>query len=1070
MILKTFDNDIDRWTAKIGIFNKSIANFIDAGNDRKHKIEQLEFDGLEPKEAKAQAGSFWSYLSKPKESTKKQPIDVDEMFPKLEGGGLNKATERISEMSIQVAKNETTWQELFNTNDESERHYAKLGQQLEGQIIETENVAAANDKARESIIEQNKAMKEQTLGAKASKFAFNALATVGNMAINAFISYGLNAAIEAWDNYANAQENAIERGNEAFDRMQQNQSKIADAQSVFDSIKSNTVTLDDGREITRFEQLSMGVSSLGENISLTKAEFDEYNSILAQLSGAGLTATTSMSALEEQMKNLRTETNRDTLKGLGDWVDGFNAKNNQMANDSTKEIGYQQKINALDKIYKNEDNGFQAQDVKKLSWWEELGGNYAANMQMQAAAQQFNSDASRMLTESAQEISNETLQLATDTEALEEIAKEFDIDIFDESGEFSYEKYSSDEVQKQLADARKTLMSEVESEVRQGAGYLQALFENSDGFGKLSETTANMVSGIFNNIDYDTVSASMLDANGNLSKDKMVSWVDGLADNLANVDIQEQFDELFTLNSKKDKMTYSEYKRQSERLIEFISGKVPQLSESLLRESSGLDDVVEDLEASYNRIVKKFGVRNADRLNTSDLKIAAEIIADDGFSGTFDDLLVKIYTANQAFKDLNSNAHFDAISAADQTENAGDDYLKGIRYLEEAKEMYDKGLIGTDDFKTRAAYFSPTGSDDSVNFADNYERAKRYLAEDESGLTNFLNDLQAKGYATSEALADGTTSWTYNINDLERCAQDMGMSFEWLMDMFGRLEDYDFHNNFVASVEDGSERIADLSRELVEAEAKLAELEADPQSGQMAIDQQREKVNQLRSDILQTQDAMGQVAARSAEDYKKQIDLAKTSINTLKEERERILNDRTYGDDTQRVASLMEDQIREWASENNIELDAKLNIVNEDSIQGEVYNAVYAGLNEAQHEAEEANEKLLELGKTNTTFDFGTTDAEELEDQLTEASKLLEEFKNEDGTVNINLEGAEEAELILETLVRMKDKLTRRQTVARQSCISKKPVEKYVVRCYDFHVRMLLYKTMLMAWFHEGGK
>ena len=1029
MIFKTFDNDIDTWMAKIGVGRKSINDFVEAYKKRKADIDKsLSKDEANSEESKAQVGSFWSYLSTPKESTKKQPIDVDEMFPKLEGEGLNKATERISEMSIQVAKNETTWQELFNTNDESERHYAKLGQQLEGQIIETENVAAANDKARESIIEQNKAMKEQTLGAKASKFAFNALATVGNMAINAFISYGLNAAIEAWDNYANAQENAIERGNEAFDRMQQNQSKIADAQSVFDSIKSNTVTLDDGREITRFEQLSMGVSSLGENISLTKAEFDEYNSILAQLSGAGLTATTSMSALEEQMKNLRTETNRDTLKGLGDWVDGFNAKNNQMANDSTKEIGYQQKINALDKIYKNEDNGFQAQDVKKLSWWEELGGNYAANMQMQAAAQQFNSDASRMLTESAQEISNETLQLATDTEALEEIAKEFDIDIFDESGEFSYEKYSSDEVQKQLADARKTLMSEVESEVRQGAGYLQALFENSDGFGKLSETTANMVSGIFNNIDYDTVSEHMMDEEtGKLDKDKMESWVDGLTNNLSKADMQGKLNELFGLNSKKDKMTYSEYKKQSGGLIALISEKVPELSESLLRESSGLDDVVEDLEASYNRIVKKFGTQNADRLNTSDLKIAAEIIADDQFSGTFDDLLEKVYTANQAFKDLNSNAHFDAISAADQTENAGDDYLKGIRYLEEAKEMYDKGLIGTDDFKARAAYFSPTGSDDSVNFADNYERAKRYLTEDESGLTNFLNDLQAKGYATSEALADGTNSWSYNIDDLERCAQDMGMSFEWLMDMFGRLEDYDFHNNFIASVEDGSERITDLSKELVEAEAKLAELEADPQSGQMAIDQQREKVNQLRSDILQTQDAMGQVAARSAEDYKKQIDLAKASINTLKEERERILRENTYGDDTERVASLMEDQIREWASENNIELDAKLNIVNEDSIQGEVYNAVYAGLDEAQHEAEEANEKLLELGKTDTTFDFDTTDAEELENQITEASKLLEEFKNEDGTVNIDLEGAEEAELILETLVRMRDELAGNQ-------------------------------------------
>ncbi len=601
MIFKTFDNDIDNWSAKIGVFGKSINDFTEAYAKRKAAIGKSK----NKKETKQEVGSFWSYLSKPK---KEDPKFI-----------TNKNTEIVSSQNIDSYIKKLTpdsanaklkeilrWQGIANSKKDKRNwhdYYKQLLADGDGYLIglikNTDNLSQltgedlvkANDEARQSTIEHNKALKEQSLGAKASKFALNALATVGNMAFDMLVSAGINAAIEAWDNYANAQENAIERGNEAFDRMQQNQAKIANAQSVFDSIKSNTVISDDGREITRFEQLSMGVSSLGENISLTKAEFEEYNSILEQLSGAGLTATTSMSALEEQMKNLRTETNRDTLKGLGDWVDGFNAKNNQMANDSTKEIGYQQKINALDKIYKNEDNGFQAQNVKKLSWWEELGGNYAANMQMQAAAQQFNSDASRMLTESAQEISNETLQLATDTEALEEIAKEFNIDIFDENGEFSYEKYSSDEVQKQLADARKTLMSEVESEVRQGAGYLQALFENSDGFGKLSETTANMVSGIFNNIDYDTVSEHMIDKEtGKLDKDMMESWVNDLADNLANMDIQEQFNELFTLDSKKDKMTYSEYKRQSEGLIEFISGKVPQLSKSLLRKSSGLDN------------------------------------------------------------------------------------------------------------------------------------------------------------------------------------------------------------------------------------------------------------------------------------------------------------------------------------------------------------------------------------------------------------------------------------------------------------------------------------------------
>ena len=1032
MIFKTFDNNIDKWKAKIGILGKSINDFEEAANKRKIDIDDLTYTkGVDKKEAKSQVGSFWNYLSRPKEEGEQYYKNslgeiitsgtIDSFLPKLDD---NQANDKIKEILnwqdkiVNDQSNSTTWQDYYATLGEGEGYVIDLIQNTKDlSKLNGKDLVDANNQARESIKAQNEAMKKQTLGAKAGKFALNALATAGNMLFDMLVSVGINAAIEAWDNYANAQENAIERGNEAFDRMQQNQSKIANAQSVFDSIKSNTVISDNGREITRFEQLSQGVNALNENVSLTKAEFEEYNSILNQLSGAGLTATTSMSNLENQIRSLRQSANYDTLDGLGDWVDGFNAKNNQFATDFTKEIGYQQKINAIDEVFRT--GNLERTNIDEVAAKD-------AEMTYALMSGATSEETNRIINE-AEVLKNEQLQLETNSEALKEIAKEFNIDIFDEDGEFSEEKFQLPETQKKLKDAQEMLVSQVESMVRQSAGYLQARFENNPHFNELSETTANMVSGIFNNIDYDTVSASMLDANGNLSKDKMVSWVDGLADNLANVDIQEQFDELFTLNSKKDKMTYSEYKRQSERLIEFISGKVPQLSESLLRKSSGLDDVVEDLEASYNRIVKKFGVRNADRLNTSDLKIAAEIIADDGFSGTFDDLLVKIYTANQAFKDLNSNAHFDAISAADQTENAGDDYLKGIRYLEEAKEMYDKGLIGTDDFKARAAYFSPTGSDDSVNFADNYERAKRYLTEDESGLTNFLNDLQAKGYATSEALADGTNSWSYNIDDLERCAQDMGMSFEWLMDMFGRLEDYDFHNNFVASVEDGSERIADLSKELVEAEAKLAELEADPQSGQTAIDRQREKVNQLRSDILQTQDAMGLVAARSAEDYKKQIDLAKASINTLKEERERILNDRTYGDDTERVASLMEDQIREWASENNIELDAKLNIVNEDSIQGEVYNAVYAGLDEAQHEAEEANEKLVELGKTGTTFDFDTTDAEELENQITEASKLLEEFKNEDGTVNIDLEGAEEAELILETLVRMRDELAGNQ-------------------------------------------
>ena len=93
-----------------------------------------------------------------------------------------------------------------------------------------------------------------------------------------------------------------------------------------------------------------------------------------------------------------------------------------------------------------------------------------------------------------------------------------------------------------------------------------------------------------------------------------------------------------------------------------------------------------------------------------------------------------------------------------------------VTYLEKAKDLFDKGLVGTDDFKSIATYLSPTGSDDPVNFAENYTKAVRYLTEDASGVQNFLNDLQFKGYAALETMSDGTQQWTYDIKDLEQAA------------------------------------------------------------------------------------------------------------------------------------------------------------------------------------------------------------------------------------------------------------------------------------------------------------
>ena len=73
-----------------------------------------------------------------------------------------------------------------------------------------------------------------------------------------------------------------------------------------------------------------------------------------------------------------------------------------------------------------------------------------------------------------------------------------------------------------------------------------------------------------------------------------------------------------------------------------------------------------------------------------------------------------------------------------------DKYNNIVAGLKNAKDAYDKGLVGTDDFKSFAALISPTGSDDRANFAENYGKAVRYLTEDKTGVNNFLADLKSK--------------------------------------------------------------------------------------------------------------------------------------------------------------------------------------------------------------------------------------------------------------------------------------------------------------------------------------
>lgn len=873
-------------------------------------------------------------------------------------------------------------------------------------------------------------------------FGLGLLGTAANIGINAAVGYAIEAAISAWQKYSNIQENAIEKSQTATQKLQENQNKIKNAQSVLNDIQSNKVIDTNGNEITRFEQLSRGVNSLGENVSLTTSEFEEYNSILNSMTGAGLNATTSMANLEKQVKDLRRSANSDSLTGLGDWVKGFNAKNNQLYSDSTKEIGYQQQLSVLNKLQNKNISG-----LKKYSFWDDLSASIRTANELTTASNAGIKEAEKHLKE-ADKIQKENVLSKTDAKALKKLAKEYSLDIFDEKGEIDSVKLNNQEIKEQLEDVRTNLESQVESMVRESSGFLQAMFENSPEFNKISSSAANAIGQIFSNIDYDTISKHMLDSNGMLSQTKMKDWVKGISEGVKDKSVQEQISQLFNLDTESNKKTFNEFEKQANQLLNGITQKVPGISKALLKNATGIEDTLNSASTSYERVSQTVGKEFANFLNLKDLDLAAEIISQQDIKNA-EQLKQALLLARQAAFDMNANPIFDKIEEAKESKNAGDDYVKATTYLKEAKEMFDNGLVGTDDFKSIAKYLSPTGSEDPANFLENYGKAARYLTEDGSGVSNFLNDLNEKGYATFERMSDGTKKWSYNISDLQKASQDMGIGFEFMMDMFGRLEDYGFSNNFISSQEDGIEKITDKTTKLAQAKKELAEMETTGQytttdengnkqqtvANQTAIDAKKAEIAGLENDLNELQNSLNQYNQATADSINQQIEKNKQMYSSLKEERDKILSENRYGENTDEVVKGLDEQLRQIAQEGYFEIDGEMNIVNGDDIQEIVdgldpvklpvdAEATFNDLKDAAQESLSTVQQMVDLETPFIKLNLDSMDTFDLQNQIVAVSSAMERLKDESGAINISAPGAQDAINVLSALITKKQELS----------------------------------------------
>lgn len=399
--------------------------------------------------------------------------------------------------------------------------------------------------------------------------------------------------------------------------------------------------------------------------------------------------------------------------------------------------------------------------------------------------------------------------------------------------------------------------------------------------------------------------------------------------------------------------------------------------------SSAIDDLMDSMDSD---VTNQF----TDAIEA--LRDAGEDANADALQKYVDDVIAGAHDIEGAYKKIAGlkipTPQYEAAKDASSTENGGATYDDMLSMYNTAKEAYEKGMVGTDDFKTTAAMFSPTGSDDYANFAENMSKIERYFTEGSDGCVNFLNDLQALGLAEQE-----NGNWTYslgnNMEELKETADRLGIGFEPLMSVFGKLEDYGFYNDFFTTEEAGTEKISDLYSQLAAEKMRLAQIKANPNTEDYdtALSESEKKIAEFEERIKNANANMDELIDKKGKYTKEQTDYAKSVAQTM-------IDDINNTDDVQ-LKEVLQKQLDSFAKDYHLIIDVDGNIT--------------------------SLEEQIDTIEPDVEINLSAT-GDDLDSEISDLSKYLQGLR-ESSDIDVNTDKISAAETILKTLIERKQEL-----------------------------------------------
>lgn len=853
---------------------------------------------------------------------------------------------------------------------------------------------------------------------------------VATMALNAVISLGIGMAIQAlisWvSDMIHAEENLAEKVDEVTQKYSEQQEKIKSAKSLVDEVVPSNGSA------SRYQELAKGVDAFGRNISLTTDEYAEYNDIVGQIANtfpelvqgfnsegnAILSCKDNVDALTDAYKNMQIAANKEFLDNDKDIAKDFQNNLKDVEKDIKSEsVETLKKFMASDNLHdsifneKDFENSYKATQI--VDAIKKAYKDAGIEDELPEMAGVFSTTRRRDFIEQA---------ISQHREIANEIVSNFGIEM----------KGASSDMQ--------TLAST----------YLSDVFLKGNYPG-LSSGIKSIASEIVSGFDLAKIMGNSEDPQ------TLYDYIDSMLksfDNLSEEDASK-LEKSFNLKTEFNdgKMTFGEYKRQLEEVSNIIdSSNFNDDIKSQLKLSLNVDDVESQWQTLVNRMTEtKTGmsydaaVDFANSLNSSEWEAVKQLVIEGDIEWkdkTPDEIKAEIQKLSEVVDAMNFTIDIDTESdSLDKLNSALTESKTATGLTSESMDALKSRYQGLKDAGYDASkLFEETSNGVRLN-TEEYTKLERAYAQgklDET--TDKLNTLKSRYDELTGEIATCTDAETrankvaeqenirQKINDLgELAAQYEGLTSKY--NAWQNAESAGSDRDMYENVLKGFEEVDDeLSRGWLD-DASKAFIDMFSYDQLNSIDDYTNRWKTLGDTIegttysakdFFTQNEDGESTNDGVYNFLDAVDQLGQGNIKRGDNGEIISFDfGVNGEDAiAKTMGISKElvQIIERAAE-----DAGF-VINMDGAYTQFADLQNAAVESSKNISELANKtdevgiKLKELGLSNYEFHFDSTDANVLLDDLNKAKDMLNVFRNEDGTINLEMDGAQDALNIASTL------------------------------------------------------